>query len=375
MTALSLEKEEFFKKEKPILVIRPKVSLSDDTIYGRLPDWMSTNYFIYKDLGNNYTPVFADMEKEIFVYSVPDRLKLSFEIDIICSTKMQQINIGHFLKGSVLHKGYFYLYDTHIETEVPKYFIKTIANVLNYDLREPQQKSDFLDYLERKSQSFITEKIKASSGNPAYFYIFNTNLLSLFEDYPQLDDGEQKDMTMTNFRVSETFSVDFGCPSNFFLEIKNDLTPEQTQVDNETRLESFEDSILLNYSMSFIPSPEMDFGGKMYSLVRRQGYITDNNVDLDELDLSGFFPEDVKRVIAYNNKYGVSNDEVFKINLYREQSQVNPDNVKVLWDTLVLQNWKPVANTTYQIHLYVDKPRFNRMLQRIHEISGEVYQK
>jgi hypothetical protein len=373
MTSLFFEKEDIFKHDKPMLVIKPRVSLSDDNIFGRLPDWMSTNYFIFKELNNNYTPVFADTEKQIYVYSVPDRVKLTFEIDIVCSSKMQQINVGHFLKGSVLHKGYFYLYDSYIETEVPKYFIKTIADLLNYDLREPQQKSDFLNYLDSKSQSFITEKIKTSSGNPAYFYIYSTNILSQFEDYPQLDDGEQKEMTMNNFRVSETFSVDFSCPSNFFLETKEVLTPEQMQA--EPSLEGLEDSILLNYTMTFIPPKEVDINGKTFGFLRKQGYITDSSTQLDELPLDEFFSEDIKSVIQYNNKYGINNDEVFSINLYKENTLVDPRNVKVLWDTLMLQNWNPSPDTTYHIFLYGDKERINRILYHVREIRGEVYQK
>jgi hypothetical protein len=373
MMQLAFEKEDVFKYNKPMLIIRPKVSLSDDTIYGRLPDWMSTNYFVFKQLEGNYTPVFADLEKEIYIYSVPDRLKLTFEIEIVASTKMQQINIGHYLKGSVLHRGYFYLNDSYIETEVPTYFIKTLANILNYDLRVPQQKSEFLNYLEKHSQSFVTEKIKASSGNPAYFYIYSTNLLSMFEDYPQLDDGEQKDQTMSNFRITETFTVDFSCPSNFFLETNSVLTPEQMEIDNETRMNLLGDTIALNYTMNFVPDKEIEVNGKKMKFIRKQGYITDNTTTLDELPLDDFFSEDVKDVIAYNNKYKIDNDEVFKINLYRESAEVNPANVNVIWSDLVLQNINPSPETTYHIYLYVDNERYVRTLNRIREIRGEVY--
>jgi hypothetical protein len=373
MTSLAFENEDVFKHDKPILVIRPKVSLSDDTIFGRLPDWMSTNYFVFKNLRNNYTPVFVDFDKEIYIYSVPDRIKLTFEIEIICASKMQQINIGQYLKGSVLHKGYFYLGNSYIETEVPKYFIKTLSNYMNVDMTDATQKSNFLNYLDTRSQSFITEKIKTSSGNPAYFYIYNTNILCQFEDYPQLDDGEEKDLTSTNFRITETFTADFSCPSNFFLETKLPPQPNNPPLPDYSLLAD-ENGLLLNYTMKFIPPKELNINNVVFSFLRKQGYITDADPKLDELDLNDFFSPEMKSVIAYNNKYKIDNNEVFKINLYREDTQVDPANINIQWDTLTLQNFNPSPQTTYHIFAYGDRDKINRTTYRLEQINGNVYQ-
>lgn len=408
MSSLEIEKETdgIFKYDKPYLIIRPNVSLSDDHIFGRLPDWMTTNYYNFKNLRNNYTPVFADMKNGIYVYSVPDRIKMTFDIEIVASTKMEQLNIAHYLKGSVLHKGYFYLNDAKLETEVPKFFIKTIANIMKYDLTDERQKSDFLNYLETNSQSFVTEKIKASTGNPAYFYLYQTNLLSLFEDYPQIDNGEQKDMTYTNFRITEQFSVDFWCPSNFFLETEKVLTEEDMKLGWDVI--DLGEKAMLNYTMKVIPDRTFTLDGKDYEFLKKQGYITDDKYyltitdednkkhgkflyknelaeknddgtykiklnEMDVLDLRGFLHPDVKKVISYNNKYRIDNDKIFKIRIYEEEKLINKENILIDWKTLTLYNINPKPETTYHIFAYVCRADFNRILNRVEQLNGNVY--
>lgn len=408
MSSLEIEKEKdgVFKYDKPYLIIRPNVSLSDDHIFGRLPDWMTTNYYNFKNLQNNYTPVFADMKNGIYVYSVPDRIKMTFEIELVTSTKMEQLNVAHYLKGSVLHKGYFYLNDAKLETEVPKLFIKTIAKVMNYDLKNEKQKLDFLNYLETNSQSFVTEKIKASSGNPSYFYLYQTNLLSMFEDYPQLDNGEQKDMVYTNFRISEQFTVDFWCPSNFFLETEKILTEEDMKLGWDVI--DLGEKALLNYTMKLIPDKTFTLHGKEYEFLKKQGYITDEEYQLnvtekdnkkygkflhekehaeknpdgtykitlkemDVLDLKNVLHPDVRKVINYNNRYRLDNDVIFKFRIYEEEKLINKKDILIDWHNLRLFNINPKADTTYHMFIYVCRADFNRIIHRVEQLSGNIY--
>lgn len=372
MSALEYDKSEYFKTEKPILIIRPRFSLDDNTVFGRLPDWMSTNYFLFKQLQGNYSPVFVDLEKETYIYSVPDRVKITFEIEIIASTRMQQINIAHFWKGAVLHRGYFYLKNSYIETEVPKYFIKTLSSLMDYNMQIPQQKDEFLSYLDKGSQSFITEKVRASSGNPSYFYIYSTNMLCQFEDVPQFDDGEQNNQTYENFRVTNTFTVEFWTPSNFFLETNTVVPPEiKDPSPDDLSIDLLGDHVVMNFTFGGSKPAEKLDNGMVY--FRKQGYITDSNTELDELPLDDFLAEDIKDVIAYNLKYGIDNDEIFNIRLFRENKEVDPADVNILWDKLTLQNFNPSPDTTYFIFLYADKERVVRTVYRLHEIRKEVY--
>ena len=65
------EKDNVFNKHgSPVLVIRPRFAFDEDTLFGRLPMWMNTNYFNFIQLEGNYQPVFGDTKNGIFIFSI-----------------------------------------------------------------------------------------------------------------------------------------------------------------------------------------------------------------------------------------------------------------------------------------------------------------
>ena len=372
MSQLEMEKEDIFKKDKPLLIIRPRVSLGENSIFQGLPDWMSTNHYMFTELQGNYKPVLADEENKVFVYTAPDRIKINYEIEIVTSTKMQQINTAYFLKGIVLHKSYFYLNNARIETEVPKYYINLIAEHLEYDLKDVNQRIEYGSYLDKYSRSLITEKIKTSSGNPAYFYIYSANILSMFEDYPDIDDGEQNNQISSNFKISENFGIEFWCPINYILETGVQPTSEiLNNAENDYKLGLFDTLTVANFTLQFpIPSTY----GEMI-LLKKQGYLTDTGTEKDILDIRPLFTKGLSEVISYNNKYNLDNGEVFHIDLWNDDSKVAEENVNINWSTLVLENIKPLPNTTYHIALYGHNETITRILHRLDEINKTIYTK
>lgn len=406
MSSLQMQKnpDEVYKREKPFLVLRPRVAIDDSHIFGRLPDWTYTTYYNYTDGKDRYLPVFADELERIYVYAAPNRIKINYDIEVHCSTKMQQINVAHFLKNAARHKGYFYIYNTIMETEVPKLFIKLISNLRGHDLSCPEDHAEFINYLETNSQSFITEKIKASNASPCYFYKYKVNLLSLFEDFPEMDDGEEKEQINTNFRVIDRFSIDFTIPANFFLETKKVIQPEFIE-RNKWDVVDLDDKVVLNYAMKLIPDKTFVENGKVYTFLSKQGYITDdengiritdernekyakklytNGVihadtgqtyylrcnTMDILDLRGFFTQDNLKVINYCKKYHLNLNKVFKFRVYENNSRIKDDNIFIDWDTFELFNFNVAADNTYHILFFKSNDDYNRILHRVQEIEA-----
>lgn len=372
LSQIELEREDIFKKEKPLLIIRPKITLDENTVFGMLPDWISTNHYIYTDLVGNYKPVFYDDINKIFMYTAPDRIKMNFEIEIHLPTKMQQINTAYYFKGSVLQRSYFYLNDVRLETEIPKYYVSLIADSLQYNLKEPIRRTDFAEYLDKYSKSLITEKIKTSSGNPAYFYIHSCNILSMFESL-DIDDGESNNQIVSNFKINMNLGTEFWTPLNYILETEIPLSPEALEEAEELfKTEYFisESEYVNNFTLQFV-IPERS-GDKI--LLRKQGYITDDTTR-DILDIASLFNKDLGQVIKYNTKYSLDNDEVFHIDLWDNDSKVARENVLIDWSKLHLTNMNCLPNTTYHLALYGKQETINRILYRINQINDDVYTK
>lgn len=414
---LQSEKDMIHKFQKPYLIIRPQVNLNpEDNIFGRLPDWFSTNYYNFKQMRGNYSPVFADLGKssragndtgDIYIYSVPERTKVQFELEIVADTKLEQINLGHYLRSAILHRGYFYLKDTYLETEVPKYFIKVISELAGFDMENIEDRQDFVRYLESNSQHFITEKTKASTHNPAYFYLYKTNVLVNFEDYPQLDiQGDMKEHTSTNYKVTDTFTFDFWAPMNYFLETKKRFNSQDSKLgwdfDQITDIK-----LNAHYTTQFFPWEFIEIDGKKYEYLRKVGFIVDEftqitskediwytqlarthnlaykgtpgpqhkiNIEgLDILDLSDFFHRDIQRVIKYHQQSMINNDNVFIMHVYDENRLMSDREVIIDWGNLELLNFNPQQDRTYHLICYVDRQALNKAFDILHIVNEDYY--
>lgn len=379
----SKEKDNVFNKEGfPYLIIRPRFTFDDDTVFGRLPQWMNTNYYNFRNLEDNYMPVFLDRNNGIYVYSIPDRIKITFDIEIVCATRMQQINVAHYLKSNVLHKGYFYLYNTHMETQVPKLFIKCAHDLLNYDMSKPDEHAAFTDYLGSNSAEKITEKINPANSRASYYYMYDTNILCIFENNPEVDEGETKDHVKTNFRITDTLTVDFWVPSKYFFETKKVVKPGDYNLGWD--IEDLGEKVDLVYTMQMIPDKFYTRkDGVEFTYYKKQGYITEESFPVmddrgdktpyDSIPLQNFFNKDIVDVVKYCLRYNVKMDNVFEMRLYEENKQVNPENLKMDWSTFTLTQLNPKPDTAYHLFVYIGYKEYNRVLERVEKLRGNTY--
>ena len=371
------EKDDVYNKQGfPYLVIKPRFTFGDDSIFGKMPDWICTNYFNFKHLDENYSPVFADYENGIYMYAVMDRIKITFEIEIVCATKMEQINMAQFLKMSVLHRGYFYLNNAtpiHMEAQVPKLYIRCIDDILGYDLNDPEEHIAFTDYLESCSQEFITEKFNPATSDPSYYYMYDTKLLMLFEDYPQVDEGEQKDHSKTNFRVTDTLTVDYWVPSCFFFETIKQINPQDYKLGWD--ISDFGEQIKLVYTMQMLPEKWYKKYDKTYTFYKKQAYMTEESItdNKDIIDLRFMIKRELKEVAEYCKFHMLDINNVFDMRLYEEFREIDPNNIDMDWDNLILTHENPKPNTMYHLFLYINYVEFNRIRKRLEEKHGNIY--
>ena len=365
LASLEMGTDDTIKKELPILIIRPRVVLDDNTMSGRPFDWQFSTYFLYKKMRTNYFPVLGNDEDEIYIYAIPSRIRVDFEIEILTKTKMQQINTAFFLKQSVRHNAPFFLdgkrEGTLMEIEVPKKFIKVLHDVL-----ERPQTNDFEDYLKRHSMNYITRKTRLSSGNESYFYSYNTNLLCNFEGYPSIDDGNQQGQIKKDFKVSSVLSVKFTTFLNMMMESSKPYPKEffndlSTIIDDDL----LSDSVFVHFTIKTRPNETR--GDK--TLYKWNAYITDTD-ELDVLPFGDLIDEDVMKVIEYYRQYSLDFSRLFSIVLFKDGLEIVEEETIVDWDKLTLTNVKPIKDYTYHFGIYVDLKELHEKQIKLAEIRG-----
>ena len=199
MTAIRAARQEIFKKRRPFVIIKPKISLEDDPLYGEIYRYHKAYYEVKSDM-YAHEPLFSDMKNDIYIYFINDRINLAFDIEFVCDSDIEQKNLAYTLKSVIPHKVPFYLYEQSLEIEVPKSLIKylALANGFIQD-NKPFEYDKFPLYLDSHSVMQTTKKIKTATGRPEYFFNYKTNIICNYEDFPSIDEGESINMITANF--------------------------------------------------------------------------------------------------------------------------------------------------------------------------------
>lgn len=350
-----IEDEDVIRKSKPILYIKPNFNFSaEEGIMGRLPEWTYTDDFIFKPMFYHYGRVIFDDTRQVYMYYGHERHKITYNIDIVFSSRMSAINAAYFFKNSVRHKKPYYLEDIWLETTIPKSMIYAIANFFNFDIEESTEDlANLNNYLNNYSNFQIVRKKSLSSGIENYYYRFKTRILVTFPDYPEVDEGKSSGQIETDFTMSTTMEIEFNAPNNFFLELSDKINIREIQDRENMEIltrDGRKPDIVITTPINEVPDMTKD----TKKLIVWQGYIAESNV-IDTVNIEEVLNKDTNIIINENNKIDPNlNNEMFEILLYKDDDVLNPITYKVDWETKDIINKKPVKDATYYFGLYID---------------------
>lgn len=173
------------KKPYPILSITPEISL-DDPIGGmdKSMHLSSPNLYLRKDLSRVNTKLLLDPDNEITLYHTSDYITTNFNITITTNSFIRSTDLAFFLK-SKFQEGFFqYLNERQIDMEIPKSFIKAIADIKGYDIDNEDDMNNLRLYLIAGSRGAdsIKKRINFGTGKVCFFSEKLSNLLVLFTD-------------------------------------------------------------------------------------------------------------------------------------------------------------------------------------------------
>lgn len=381
-----MESKDTFKKNKPILSIKPRPNIGMESSYfTRLPSYWYKNYYILKRLKDNYFPVLNDEDHGLFMYFLPERVKIDYEAEITLPTRMDMLNAAYHLKGSVLHDSYFYIPNTYLEVEIPRKYILALANSLDYDLNIPVQCDDFEEYLNYRSDGKITKKKKLSSGNYEYFFQYRVQILCRIDQDPELGDGEGNGQTESNFTVTSQIQTEFWSPFNFFLEVSDDngkIKEFLYNYDKDSMVTNPDGSSVVIEDLGenkasvnlVLPIDEMmksenaiNIEGKQ--LVIWQGYLTEDNT-VDELDFMDALSHEMQEVIRYNKENKIDSSNEFELKVYKDKELIPDRYIEVDWDRCLLKNFSPDENSTFHLAVYCDLPSIRTKAEKIRNEIG-----
>ena len=361
-TALTRKKrtDDIMLNQLPRLDMFVEFDPSDYGIMGKDSRWRKGSNFILKNQKNlNYQNVFYNDQDHYYLYTIPNRTKVTFNFQIRVKSRMRAYDVAKYITQSQNPEQYFYLNSMPIEGIIPNSFIQAMIDDRNIDISDNTEFNEFNDYLKQHSQGYIMRKKNLSTGNYIYTHRYLANVLCMFEGEPSIS-GEGRDQEQENYNVEFSLSTELWTPGDYIFEGKE--IPDYDALEEMDLLQD-NDYSFINYTLGYMPKKSKDDK----TLIFYQGYVTGDDELIDIVDLSPLFDENLLELIQYNLDNGINNDDYFDIDIRQDGNLLPEEDYNFEWNTLELETIFPQIGMTYHVVLYGDNDKIQEQLEIINE--------
>ena len=352
---------EFWKLHKPLLIIRPRIDVNDDSKWFYGAAMMNRVYNARNPMEfSSRVELLKDPEKGALLEFMWQRAKIYYDVIIVVNTYNEQLNIAHYLNTMIVPNTPFFIH-TSLESFVPKNTIYTLADYLGIPRNDT---ATILQYLNTHGNTPFTYKFKDGSGNDEFFSLYGTNIEAIMSEL-DLDDGNEKGMTMDSFNISFTLSMEFNMMGAYFLTLfdKKDVfitcPPDEDIGPGDTLVPLL--SVPLYNGLPDIPE-----GWKV--VYAPSFLITDKEEDIT--DISAVFDSALKEVIKYQRSLQLDLDLFVQFRVFAGYKELpygkkgfELDLMDLDKPKLITHNGKP--NMTYRLFVIVNNAY-------IHSITSDI---
>jgi hypothetical protein len=359
---------EFLKKSKPMLVIRPRLDLTDPDVF------MSGTYFtsriLDKMLGdmdvNNLQEFISDPKNKFKVEYLMNRMKVYFDITTIVETQIQQINIANMFKNMVRQEHPFFL-NTYLESHVPKPLFTAMAQLMDIPLYDEfGNTGPFLEALNMNTIYPITYKLKNSSGNDEFFRYYPVNVDTMITGLT-IDDGSKKGFIGDTYTMNFTISTEFYTSGLYYFFTHNKQVIDQISLD--IRLNNDTSEIIPIFTVTNYYRENLANGWKLYS---SNMFKVESNKP-DTLGMNSVLSRTIVEFIHYHNLHGIPIETFLDIKMTKDNRLLEKDRGHY---TLDYKNGVITTNvcnvySTYRIFVYVNSLYINDLADDVLKLTEE----
>lgn len=210
--------DEFIKKRKPMLLLRPRIELNNNDAFldGTLFTKRITDVVNARDWGNLQN-FFEDKRKGLYIKFLMNRLTIDFDVSLVFETQMQQINYAHYFKNRMRQNAPFVV-QTNLESMISRDMIVLLGELAGIKPVEGDQMNipAILDYMNRHSTYPITYKMKNSTGRDEFFRYHPAGIEMTISDMA-IDDGSKSGQVSDNFMINFVVRTEFSTAGLYYL--------------------------------------------------------------------------------------------------------------------------------------------------------------
>lgn len=370
-------KKEFWKNEKPILVVKPRVEIDDSSVgyYGSAMMNRMTNSLLNAEFANT-VPVIVDRKYGIMLRFGWNRFKIYYDVAIVVQTYNEQLNLMYSLKNKMIPQTP-YMLNTSLEACIPKGIIKPIQKHLGI----PEDKTAAITrYLNTYGDVPFTYKLKNASGTNEYFMLYDTNIEVTLSDING-DDGDQNNMVTDTYTISLSMSFEFNAPGTWYTFLKDN---DPRYIANPSDAELHESDSLVGERIVPLLSIPLNYNlrlGEGWKILQSPAYmVTQNGCKpgiVDITDFSQVIPDPVqdtiKKLVKHNKENGIPLSPYIQFRCFKDTKElpIGKRGYEVDLDKFEIRTYDCKPKTTYRLFILINNLAIQAITPQIQEFNKE----
>ena len=368
---------EFIKKNRPILVIRPRLD-ADNTDIFLTYSLLTTNNFDMDFRGrvSNMLPLFFDKEAGASVSYLMGRIRVIFDVTIMVDTEMEQINQYYYLLSRVVPER-IYRMNTSLEYLIPGSIIELVSAYGGVPIKDNDSGTtrEFLQYMMAHSNKYITLKERPSTSTLDFFMYYPLAIDWVVTDLSR-DEPNKKSWAVYTSNINFTLTTEFNVASIYEF-ITDRPGPKELGFKVDIGGDNYRDRANGINIIPYFTIPNLFTETKLpngFELLYTQAFETDPDKEgmEDDLNIEPIFRDtNAKDIINWHNKAGISNNVFLQFIVMRDNEKLKEG---VDYD-IDLEGFKLIireshADSTYHISVFSNNGYILNLLENYNEITS-----
>ena len=349
---------EFIKKNKPMIIFRPRIPSYDEDRFLKGTPLIERQGDLYTTWGNtNLQPFFYDPKNQLQIKYQLNRVVLYVDVLIVLSTLMQQIDYYSYITNAVRINKPFML-NSIFESYLSEEMLSIISDYTKIPLfDEHGNTKEFINYMNGNSIYPITYKLQGSSRTREFYRYYPVNIDTIITDFDK-NEGERNGNVMSDYQISFTIRMEFNTNGFYFL-FGNNLFDLKLPVIN-----NFDNSSIIPVFTDVFEKEELNLqqGWQLYN--RASCRLEDPN---DSVDLDQMFNTSIREAIKYHKDNGLPLFDFLDIKVRRQGKPIyNKEDYELDLDNMMIRFVNQNTFYTYTILVCVNIDYINSLIKSLY---------
>jgi len=365
------------KIQFPNMAISPSISL-DDPIGGmeKSLHLSSPNIYLKRDMRRNYKKLVIDPDNKYSLYYTNDYLTVNFNFRITLNKFVQNMDLAYYIKSRFQIGMFQFLNDKYLNTEIPKSFVKIIAEILGLDINNSSDMDKLRVYLisTGTSEEMILKKINALTGKDCFFVNQKENFLINISDLDAPSSIIREGMSEGEYQINFRVQVSAWLPNSFIMSLNLDkfatLTEDtiyQLQGDSPEQDTGFYSIAIENVKLNRKSAIYFE-GSTGEQIIGQEIFhsIFTYNLDhpIEDIYLWQYLRSDFLKVHAYMMDHNIEIKDLMLVKIFNRDGPLIEPSISVNYENLMI-SISETQGQDFAVSVYVNRALFETVMRAI----------